>query len=86
MLVSGITVGYYNSKTVLMANEEHLKIIKQGVNAWNQWRERNPDIIPDLSKADLRGARFSKINLNRVILVGAEDVHVQLKLGDLHPL
>jgi len=32
-----------------MANEEHVKILKQGVEAWNRWREEQPEIRPDLS-------------------------------------
>jgi hypothetical protein len=24
-----------------MSNEEHLAILKQGVEAWNEWREKN---------------------------------------------
>lgn len=43
-----------------MANPEHLKILKQGVEAWNKWREENPDIKPDLSQADLSGANLSE--------------------------
>ncbi len=39
-----------------MANPEHLKILKQGVEAWNQWREQNPQTKPDLSGVDLGGA------------------------------
>ena len=33
-----------------MANEEHLKILKQGVDAWNQWRKENPKIMPDFTE------------------------------------
>ena len=29
-----------------MANEEHLARLKQGVEAWNQWREANPGSVP----------------------------------------
>lgn len=47
-----------------MANEEHLKLIKQEIDDWNAWREENPEIHPDLSQADLRGAKLQKINLN----------------------
>jgi|GEM_PF-1482060 len=38
-----------------MANQEHIDIVKQGTEAWNEWRLRNPDVVPDLSGADLRG-------------------------------
>ena len=39
-----------------MANKEYLKILKQGPEAWSQWRWQNEDIhVPDLSGADLRG-------------------------------
>jgi uncharacterized protein YjbI with pentapeptide repeats len=41
-----------------MANPEHLAILKKGVEEWNRWRKRNPDIEPDLSGADLRGENF----------------------------
>ena len=27
-----------------MANEEHEKILKQGVKVWNEWREKNPPL------------------------------------------
>jgi uncharacterized protein YjbI with pentapeptide repeats len=47
-----------------MANQEHLKLIKQGVDIWNKWREKRPEIHPDLSQADLRGAKLQKINLS----------------------
>ncbi len=36
-----------------MANPEHLNILKQGVKAWNTWREKNRSVFPDLTGADL---------------------------------
>jgi hypothetical protein len=39
-----------------MANDEHVALLKQGVDAWNAWRRYNPDIRPDLSEANLSGA------------------------------
>ena len=39
-----------------MANEEHVALLKQGVDAWNAWRRETPDARPDLHGADLRGA------------------------------
>ncbi len=46
-----------------MANEEHLKILKQGVEAWNEWRKKNPQRTPDLSKANLIEANLTRANL-----------------------
>ncbi len=55
-----------------MANPEHLAIIKQGVEVWNQWREDNPQVTPDLQEADLKkanleGANLAGANLERAI-------------------
>ena len=36
-----------------MANPEHVKILKNGVETWNRWRSQNPDIRPDLREIDL---------------------------------
>ena len=42
-----------------MANPDHLNMLRQGVDAWNAWREREPSITPDLSGADLSGTDLS---------------------------
>lgn len=36
-----------------MADEQHIEILRQGADAWNQWRRENPKIRPDLSNTDL---------------------------------
>ncbi|MCA9909380.1 MAG: pentapeptide repeat-containing protein [Anaerolineae bacterium] len=54
-----------------MANEEHLAILKQGVEVWNQWRADNPDISPDLFEAFLWGERLLGANLRKANLLGA---------------
>jgi hypothetical protein len=59
-----------------MANEEHLKILRQGVEAWNAWRNQNPGSCAnledaDLHGADLRGISFSLVYLDRANLEGA---------------
>ena len=43
-----------------MANPEHIEILKLGKDPWNQWRKKNPDIVPDLSNEDLRKITFSE--------------------------
>lgn len=45
-----------------MANPEHLKILLQGVEVWNEWRKANPQIEPDVSGVDLEGANLKGIN------------------------
>jgi TIR domain/Pentapeptide repeats (8 copies) len=59
-----------------MANPEHLKILEQGVNVWNQWRVSTPTTKPDLGYAvlnyeDLRGVNFSDTFLNSAYLYEA---------------
>ncbi len=53
-----------------MANEHHLKILRQGVDAWNGWR-RLEQIDPDLSGADLTGAILEHADLSGADLRGA---------------
>lgn len=47
-----------------MANPEHLAILNQGVEAWNEWRNENLETKPDLSGAMLSGANLSRANLS----------------------
>jgi uncharacterized protein YjbI with pentapeptide repeats len=54
------------------ANPEHEKLIKSGVEAWNNWRIQHPDVQPNLSGVDLTGAQLSGINLSRAYLFGAD--------------
>jgi hypothetical protein len=49
-----------------MANEEHLKILKMGVETWNHWREENPQIVPDLRSIDLKCASLAQFNFSHV--------------------
>jgi hypothetical protein len=76
-----------------MANEEHLKILRQGVEAWNRWSEENRDIQPGLRRADLRkadlmcaklgGADLREANLEGAKLGGADLHNANLRGADL---
>jgi uncharacterized protein YjbI with pentapeptide repeats len=65
-----------NIKEAAMPDPDHLKMLRQGVDAWNAWRDANPDIDPDLFEADLnranlKGANLSRANLRRADLRGS---------------
>jgi len=66
-----------------MANEEHLKILKQGVEAWNKWRSTNPDTVPDLISANLKNATLSGAKLRGANLSGADLSEADLTEADL---
>ncbi len=61
-----------------MADEEQLRILKQGVNTWNAWRAGNVGVRVDLSGANLSRANFSDTNLRGADLSGANlsDAHL----------
>ena len=52
-----------------MANQEQLAILKQGVQAWNDWRKNNQKIQPDLSNTDFRGAELDFIDFSNTNLM-----------------
>ena len=54
-----------------MANPEHLETLRQDVKAWNRWRSEHPDIVPDLSRANLLGANLNGADLSGANLSGA---------------
>jgi uncharacterized protein YjbI with pentapeptide repeats len=55
-----------------MANREHFEKLRQGVEAWNQWRADYPDLKPDLSGANLSRANLSGANLYGANLNGVK--------------
>lgn len=54
-----------------MANEEHLAILEQGVEAWNQWRQTDSD-VPDLTGVELRRAHLYTADLSHTDLRDAD--------------
>ena len=63
-----------------MANEQHLGILKQGVDVWNRWREENPAIIPDLERAK-PGARLRQSESSSVPVAVLSRVPVTIRTG-----
>ncbi len=67
-----------------MANPEHLKILKKGVEVWNRWREEEPGVLPDLRGAYLIGADLSELNLSEASLSEAYLYRTDLSVTDLN--
>ena len=62
-----------------MADEEHLAILKQGVEVWNAWRRQHPKVPrPNLGGADLFRARLDGANFARAILDSANLARARL--------
>jgi hypothetical protein len=73
-----------------LANQEHLDILKQGKEVWNQWREAHRNIRPDLSGADLfflvtnfRHINFENSNLSNSVLDSIDLTYANLEYANL---
>jgi TIR domain/Pentapeptide repeats (8 copies) len=77
-----------------MANDEHVAMLKKGVDAWKEWRRQSvklegllliqPDLFgADLNGADLNGADLNGADLNGANLVGANLVGANLRGASL---
>ena len=71
-----------------MANQQHLNLLIKGVDIWNQWRDQNPEIVPDLRKANLsqlnlRGANLDYADLEEAILANTNLSEGSLKKANL---
>lgn len=62
---------------------DHVPILKQGLEAWNQWRSENESIRPDLSYADLSYADLSGANLSGANFFRANLSHADLSYATL---
>jgi hypothetical protein len=68
---------------LFLVNEDHFAILKKGIEAWNQWRDQNPLIKPDLGEADLFREDLRRINLSGAHLDGADLIAADLSGADL---
>jgi len=71
-----------------MVNKKHLQIIRQGVDAWNEWRRKNPELRPnlrgaDLHEADLYEADLSEADLSKANLTQANLGEANLSMASL---
>jgi uncharacterized protein YjbI with pentapeptide repeats len=79
-------------------NQRHLVILNRGAIAWNRWREKNPEVFPqlaganprerdlheiDLRDADLRCINFNAKSLRSARFDGSDLTEANLKEADL---
>jgi hypothetical protein len=66
-----------------MANQEHFAKLREGVEAWNEWRKAHLEVRPNLSNCDLARANLDEANLSRSDLRGANISEATLWRADL---
>lgn len=73
-----------------MANANYVEILRQGVEAWNQWRASNRDVTPNLGpdleflrEANLDGINLSGADLSNARLQGTHMRQAILRNADL---
>lgn len=54
-----------------MANPEHVKVVKQGADAIDAWRNENPGVVLDLQDCDLSGHNLDFVDLRGANLTGS---------------
>jgi hypothetical protein len=66
-----------------MANQEHLDILNHGVEAWNRWREKHYELVPNLYEIDLSWRNLSGANLCQTDLGWTNLSYAQLEKANL---
>ncbi len=66
-----------------MVNQQHLDLLKQGVDVWNKWRKEHRSIQPDFDRINLHGADLSKFDLRGVNLCHANLSRANLTKANL---
>jgi hypothetical protein len=67
----------------IVANQEHLDILRQGVEVWNEWIKGHPLVQSDLSGTNFSGANFSGAKLSGVDFIEANLSGANLSRTDL---
>jgi hypothetical protein len=61
-----------------MANDEHVTVLKKGIDSWHTWRRANPNISPDLSGANFSNWDLRVADLSRACLIDTDLSHAIL--------
>ncbi|WP_343413533.1 toll/interleukin-1 receptor domain-containing protein [Candidatus Amarolinea dominans] len=68
---------------MLVANWEQLRVLREGVERWNRWREEHPNVRPELSDSELGGGLLVGANLREANLVGVHLSGRRISQADL---
>ena len=68
----------------MMANQEHLELLKRGVEQWNAWRRQHPEIQPELEGVNLSHANLDYADLRAADLRRADRSHAILTCAKLN--
>jgi len=66
-----------------MADATHIDILYEGIEAWNEWRRKNPGEKPNLAGEDLSEMDLTGVNLGEADLTGAELFQADLSEANL---
>ena len=66
-----------------MAIKEHLSVLRQGADSWNNWRKSNHDVRPDFSRAALNEANLSGADLSYANLFRTDLSNTNLRDANL---
>jgi len=80
---SGIRFLTHDREVTHMADEEQLRILREGVDAWNRWRREHLGVLPDLRETDLSGADLGETYLGEANLIDANLREANLYGADL---
>jgi uncharacterized protein YjbI with pentapeptide repeats len=64
------------------ADERHFALLNQGIKSWNQWRENNPKVRPDLRGIPMRGMDLDHADFRNTILDNADFYNANLVEAD----
>lgn len=62
-----------------MIKPKHINILEQGVDYWNNWREQNPQVAPNLNDTDFRNLKLDGANLSETLLIRSKLDNLQLE-------
>ena len=66
-----------------MADKTHVEHAGWAIGGWNRWRDEHPDLVPDLSGADLSAGLYRNGNFRAANLTGTDFRRSNMRGADL---